>query len=398
MDFSLTPRQLQFRESVRHFAETEVAPDVMIWEQEEELSPEIIAALGRKGYLGSIFPEEYAGLGLGYVEYVTLVEELARVDPSVGLFVASHTSLCSNHVFKFGTEEQRRLYLPKLATGEWIGSWGFTEPGAGSDAAGMRTVARKEGDNWVLNGHKRFTTNAEYASINVVIAITDPARAQHGISAFLVESGNPGRRIGTRALTLGMRASKTHDVFYENCQVPGSHLIGQRGEGFVDCLKVLDGGRISIAALALGVAQGAYEAALHYAQQRQQFGKSIAEFQAIQHKLVDMAVAIESARLLTLRAAVLCDQRVRFSKEAAMAKLAAGDMAVKVADEAVQIHGGYGLLRGSLVEKFYRDAKLCTIGEGTSEIQKLVIARHILKAASPQPEGEAAANHNVLVP
>lgn len=337
MDFEFTPGQQLFREDVRQFALREIAPHVRAWDEAEELSPDIMRKLAERGYLGSIFPREYGGLGLGYVEYCLLVEELSRVDPSVGLLVASHTSLCTNHVYKFSNEEQRRRYLRPLASGEMIGCWSFTEPDAGSDAAGMKTVARLEGDTWVINGHKRFTTNAMHARLAVVIAVTDPDKPKHGISAFIVETNTPGFRLGDRVQTLGMKGVATSNVTYDGCRIPKPNLLGVRGEGFVDCLKVLDGGRISIAALGVGIAQGAFDVARAYATKRKQFGQMIADFQAIQHKLVDMHVGIEAARLLMLKAARACDEGRRFSKESAIAKLYTSEVAVKVADEAVQI-------------------------------------------------------------
>ncbi len=341
---------------------------------------DVIRKLGKLGYMGAIFPEELGGAGLGYIEYSIIIEELSRVDGSVGIIVAAHTSLCSNHIFKMGTDDQRRRYIPKLASGEWIGCWSLTEPEAGSDAAGTRTAAALDGDCWVLNGAKTFTTNAHYADVCVAMAVTDRASAQHGISAFVIDTGTPGFRPGKKENKLGLRASATGEVIFENCRIPGTQLLGKRGEGFVDSLKVLDGGRISIAALSIGMAQGAYDAALRYSKLRRQFSRPISEFQAIQYKLVDMATSIDAARLLNYRAASMLDEGQRVTKESAMAKLFASEAAVRVADEAVQIHGGYGFIKDYPVEKFYRDVKLCTIGEGTSEIQRLVIARQLLKS------------------
>ena len=316
---------------------------------------------------------------MGYIDYSIIIEELARVDPSVALIVAAHNSLCTNHIFLAGNEEQKRKYIPKLATGEWLGCWSLTEPEAGSDAGGTRSTAVLRGDEWVLNGGKTFTTNAHFAHVCVAMAVTDRAASQHGISAFILEAGTPGFRVGKKENKLGMRASATGEVLFHNCRLPREQLLGKPGEGFVDSLRILDGGRISIAALSIGLAQGAYEAALGYSKQRKQFGRPISEFQAIQHKLADMATSIEAARLLTYRAGALKDLGKRVTKESAMAKLFASEMAVRVADEALQIHGGYGFIKDYPVEKFYRDVKLCTIGEGTSEIQRLVIARQLLK-------------------
>ncbi|HZT31360.1 MAG TPA: acyl-CoA dehydrogenase family protein [Bryobacteraceae bacterium] len=380
MEFAYTPEQEQLRKEVREFAEAEIAPHVMEWDEEQIFPLEVIRKLGSLGYMGSIFPEEYGGAGLGYIEYSILVEELSRVDGSVGIIVAAHTSLCSNHIYKAGTDEQKRRYLPKLAAGEWIGCWSLTEPEAGSDAAGTRTKATLEDGCWVLNGAKTFTTNAHYADVCVAMAVTDRGAAQHGVSAFVIEKGAPGFRTGRKENKLGLRASATGEVIFENCRLAPTQLLGKRGEGFVDSLRVLDGGRISIAALGLGMAQGAYEAALHYAKQRRQFGRPISEFQAIQHKLVDMAMEIDAARLLNYRAAWMMDQGQRVTKESSMAKLFSSEAAVRIANEAVQIFGGYGFIKDYPVEKYYRDVKLCTIGEGTSEIQRLVIARQLLKS------------------
>jgi alkylation response protein AidB-like acyl-CoA dehydrogenase len=383
VDFSLTEEQEQLRRSVRDFAEGEIAPHVMEWDEASRFPAEIVPKMGEMGLLGVIYPEEYGGAGFGYAEYAIVIEELARVDGSVGLIVAAHNSLCTNHIFKFGTEEQRRKYVVPLAQGKKLGCWSLTEPEAGSDAGGTRTIAEKSSDAWVLNGAKTFTTNGHYADVCVAMAATDKAARHHGISAFIVEKGAPGFHPGKKENKLGMRASDTSEVVFSNCRVPKENLLGKEGEGFVNSLQILDGGRISIAALGLGMAQGAYEAALRYAKQRKQFGKSISEFQAIQFKLADMAMQIDAARLLTYRAAWLADQASsskdsRYTKEASMAKLYAGEVAVRVANEAVQILGGYGFIKDYPAEKFYRDVKLCTIGEGTSEIQRLVIARQLL--------------------
>ncbi len=382
MDFSFTEERQQLRRAVREFAEAEIAPHVMEWDEAAHFPAEILPQLAEMGLLGVIFPEAYGGAGLGYLEYATTIEELARVDGSVGLIVAAHTSLCTNHIYKFGSEEQRQKYVVPLAQGKKLGCWSLTEPEAGSDAGGTRTVAEKRADGWVLNGAKTFTTNGHSADVCVAMAVTDKSKDAHGISAFIIEKGAPGFRPGKKENKLGMRASDTSEVVFSDCRIPASQLLGRAGEGFINSLQVLDGGRISIAALALGMAQGAYEAAAKYAKQRKQFGKSISEFQAIQFKLADMATQIEAARLLVYQAAWLADRSegkdVRFTKESSMAKLYASEVAVRVANEAVQVFGGYGFIKDYPAEKYYRDVKLCTIGEGTSEIQRLVIARQIL--------------------
>jgi alkylation response protein AidB-like acyl-CoA dehydrogenase len=379
VDFTFTEEQKHLRKSVREFAEGEIAPHVMEWDEASHFPLELLPKLAEMGLLGVIFPEEYGGTGLGYVEYVIVIEELSRVDGSVGLFVAAHNSLCSNHIYKFGTEEQKRKYLIPLAQGKKLGAWSLTEPEAGSDAGGTRSTALRNGNNWVLNGSKTFTTNGHYADTCVAMAVTDKAKGSHGISAFILEKGMPGFRPGKKENKLGMRASDTSEVIFTDCKVPAENLLGPEGEGFTGSLKILDGGRISIAALGLGMAQGALDAAVCYAKQRKQFGKAISEFQAIQFKLADMATEVEAARLLVYQAAWLADQNnTRFTRESSMAKLFASEVAVRVANECVQIHGGYGFIKDYPAEKFYRDVKLCTIGEGTSEIQKLVIARQLL--------------------
>jgi alkylation response protein AidB-like acyl-CoA dehydrogenase len=385
VDLSLTDEQQHLRRTVREFAEGEIAPHVMEWDEASQFPKEIIPQLGQMGLLGVIFPEKYGGAGLGYLEYSIVIEELARVDGSVGLIVAAHNSLCSNHIYKFGTEAQKQKYLTPLVQGKKLGCWSLTEPGAGSDAGGTRTVAAKKDGGWVLNGSKTFTTNGHYADVCVGMAVTDATKKQHGISAFIIEMGTPGFRPGKKENKLGMRASDTSEVIFSDCRVPSENLLGAEGEGFINSLQILDGGRISIASLALGMAQGAYEAAVKYAKQRKQFGKTISEFQAIQFKLADMATEIEAARLLVWEAAYLADRSlrvggngVRFTRESSMAKLFAAEVAVRVANEAVQIFGGYGFVKDYPAEKFYRDVKLCTIGEGTSEIQRLVIARQLL--------------------
>jgi len=379
MDFGYTEEQLQLRKAVRQFTEAEIKPNVMEWDEAQHFPVEMFPQLGQLGVLGAVFPEELGGAGYSYGEYSIVMEELARVDPSIALSVAAHISLCTNHIYLAGSDEQRRRYIPKLASGEWIGCWSLTEPESGSDAGGTRTKAVRDGDCWVIDGSKTFTTNGHIADLCVVMAVTDRAASSHGISAFAVEKGTPGFRPGKKENKLGMRCSPTSEMIFTDCRVPDSQMIGRPGEGFVDSLRILDGGRISIAALAVGIAQGAYEAALHYSKQRKQFGRFISEFQAIQHKLADMATEIDAARLLTQRAAFLKDSGRSVNKESAMAKLFASEVAVRVANEAVQIHGGYGFIKDYPVEKFYRDVKLCTIGEGTSEIQRLVIARQLLK-------------------
>ncbi len=379
MDFTFTDEQQHLRKSVREFAEGEIAPHVMEWDEASHFPQEILPKLAEMGLLGVIFPEEYGGAGLGYVEYATVIEELSRVDGAVGLTVAAHNSLCTNHIYKFGNEEQKRKYLVPLAEGKKLGAWSLTEPEAGSDAGGTRTTAVRDGNSWVLNGSKTFTTNGHYADICVAMAVTDKSKDSHGISAFILEKGMPGFRPGKEENKLGMRASDTSEVIFSDCRVPAENLLGPEGEGFTSSLKILDGGRISIAALALGMAQGALEAATRYARHRKQFGKLISEFQAIQFKLADMSTEVEAARLLVYQAAWLADQKgSRFTRESSMAKLFASEVAVRVANECVQIHGGYGFIKDYPAEKYYRDVKLCTIGEGTSEIQRLVIARQLL--------------------
>jgi len=380
VEFEYTPEQIHLRKAVREFAEAEIAPHVMEWDEGQIFPLEVIRKLGRLGYMGAIFPEELGGAGLGYIEYAIVIEELSRVDGSIGIIVAAHTSLCSNHIYKMGSDEQRRCYIPKLASGEWIGCWSLTEPEAGSDAAGTRTTAHVEDGCWLLNGAKTFTTNAHYADVCVAMAVTDRAAAQHGISAFIIEKNTPGFHPGKKENKLGLRASATGEVVFDNCRLGPQQLLGAINDGFVDSLKILDGGRVSIAALSIGMAQGAYDAALRYSKLRKQFGRPISEFQAIQHKLVDMAVDLDAARLLNYRAAWMLDQGMRVTRESSMAKLFASEAAVRIANEAVQIHGGYGFIKDYPVEKFYRDVKLCTIGEGTSEIQRLVIARQLLKS------------------
>ena len=377
--FTLTEDQEQLREVIRKFAAKEIAPNVMRWDEASEFPAEVVQKLGEMGLLGIIFPAEYGGAGLGYVDYMMAIEELSAVDGSIGIIVAAHNSLCTNHIFLAGSEEQRRKYISKLASGEWLGAWGLTEPGSGSDASAARTTATHTGSGWLLNGSKTFITNGSHADVAVVIAVTDRSQGTHGLSAFVVEKGTPGFRPGRKENKLGLRASDTSELIFEDCLIPEENLLGQLGEGFIDAMRILDGGRISIAALSLGIARGALDASLKYVKERRQFGKAIAEFQGIQWKLADMATELDAARLLTQRAAVLKDAGQRVTRESSMAKLYASEVAVRICDEAVQLHGGYGFIKDYPAEKFYRDVKLCTIGEGTSEIQRMVIAREILK-------------------
>ena len=376
--FVLTDEQEQLRKEIRDFAAREIAPNVMRWDEASEFPLEVVKKLGEMGLMGAIFPVELGGSGLGYVDYALAVEELSAVDGSIGIIVASHNSLCTNHIFVAGNDEQRRKYIPLLASGKWLGAWGLTEPGSGSDAGSARTTAVRRGDHWVLNGNKTFITYGHYADISVIIAVTDKGQGTRGLSAFVVEKGTPGFRAGKKENKLGLRASDTSELIFEDCEIPGENLLGEEGQGFIDSMRILDGGRISIAALSLGIGRGAYDAARKYVKQRHQFGKAISEFQGIQWKLADMATGLDAARLLTLRAAVMKDAGQKTTLESSMAKLMASEVAVKVCDEAVQLHGGYGFIKDYPVEKFYRDVKLCTIGEGTSEIQRLIIAREIL--------------------
>ncbi len=357
----------------------------MEWDEAEHFPQEILPKLAKMGLMGVTFPGEYGGAGLGYVEFATILEELARVDGSVALIVSAHNTLCAGHIYLAGTEEQKRKYLVPLARGDKLGCWSLTEPGSGSDASAARAAARLENDSWVLDGVKSFVTNGHYADVCVVMAVTDKAKGKHGISAFIVEKGTRGFRAGKKESKLGLRASDTAELVFENCKVAKANCLGKPGEGFVDCLKLLDRGRIGIAALAVGMGQGAFEAALRYAQERKQFGKPIGSFQAIQWKLADMGTELEAARLMTLRAAALADRKCRVTREAAMAKLFAAEAAARVTSEAVQIHGGYGFIKDYPVEKYYRDVKLCAIGEGTSEIQRMVIARELLGPSVRDP-------------
>jgi alkylation response protein AidB-like acyl-CoA dehydrogenase len=380
MTFGLTEEQEALRKEIRAFAAKEILPHVMEWDEKSEFPAAVVKKMGAMGLMGVIFPEELGGAGLGYVDYVLAIEELSRVDGSLGIIVASHNSLCTNHIMLAGNNEQRRRWIPRLASGEWLGAWGLTEPGSGSDAGGMRTTAVRRGDDWVLNGSKTFITNGSYANCALVLALTDREKATHGgISGFLVERGTPGFRSGKKENKLGLRASDTAELIFEDCVVPAENLVGVEGGGFKDAMRVLDGGRISIAALSLGIARGALDAALKYATERRQFGKAISEFQAIQFKLATMATELDAAWLLTMRAAQMKDKGLNVTLESSMAKLYASEVACRICDEGVQIHGGYGFIKDYPAEKFYRDVKLCTIGEGTSEIQRIVIARELLK-------------------
>ena len=377
--FLLTEEQEQLRREIRAFTAREVTPNVMKWDEASEFPLATVKKLGQMGLLGIIFPPEYGGAGLGYVDYVLAIEELSAADGSLGITVAAHNSLGANHIFLAGNEDQRRKYIPLLASGEWLAAWGLTEPGSGSDASNARTTAVKKGDRYILNGNKTFITNGHYADVAVVIAVTDKSKGTHGLSAFVVEKGTKGFRPGKKENKLGLRAGDTSELIFEDCEIPAENLLGNQGEGFVDAMRVLDGGRISIAALSLGIARGALDTALKYEMERRQFGKAIAEFQGIQWKLADMATELDAARLLTQRAAVLKDSGRKVTRESSMAKLFASETAVRICDQAVQLFGGYGFIKDYPAEKFYRDVKLCTIGEGTSEIQRLVIAREVLK-------------------
>jgi alkylation response protein AidB-like acyl-CoA dehydrogenase len=371
--------QRMIADMVRDFSELEIRPNIMTWDEAQEIPLQLFQKLGELGLMGVLVPQSYGGSGFGYHEYVTAIVELSKVDPSVGLSMAAHNSLCTGHILQFGSEEQKQKYLPKLATCEWIGAWGLTEPNTGSDAGNMKTTAKREGDHYIINGAKNFITNGKTGHVAVVIARTGEKGDSHGMTAFIVEKGTPGFTPGRKENKLGMRGPKTAELIFEDCKVPVENVIGEVGSGFIQSLKVLDGGRISIAALSLGIAQGAYEAALAYAKERHQFNQPIAQFQAISFKLADMATEIEAARLLIKNAAELKNKGQKMTKESAMAKYYASEVATRCANEAVQIFGGYGFIKDYPVEKFYRDVKLCTIGEGTSEIQKLVISRDILK-------------------
>jgi alkylation response protein AidB-like acyl-CoA dehydrogenase len=366
------------RKTLKEFCEAEIRPHVMRWDEAQEFPRDLFRKLGELGFLGILFPEEYGGAGLSYMDYQAIIEEIACVDGSVALSLAAHNSLGSNHIFQFGSEAQRRRYMPKLASGQWLAAWGLTEAEAGSDSGGTKTTAVRDAKGWVVNGSKNFITNASVGGLAVLMAVTDRAKGHRGISAFVVELDNPGIRVGKKENKLGMRASDTCTLVMEDCRVPAEALVGEEGEGFIQSMQILDGGRISIAALAVGIARGAYEAALAYSRERRQFGRPICEFEAIQFYLAEMATEIDAARLLTERAAAAKDAGRSVTKLSAQAKLYASEIAVRATDRAIQIHGGYGFTKDFPVEKFYRDVKLCTIGEGTSEIQKLVIARQLL--------------------
>jgi alkylation response protein AidB-like acyl-CoA dehydrogenase len=380
MNFEPNEITLQVAHTARDFARQHIKPHVMEWDETQEFPVQLFKQLGQLGMMGVLVPEQYGGAGLSYFEYKTIIEEIAKVDGSIGLSVAAHNSLCTGHILLFANETQKQYYLPKLATGEWLGAWGLTEPNTGSDAGNMKCTAVKDGDNWIINGTKNWITHGRSGDVAVVICRTGEPREKNNATAFVVERGTPGFSGGKKENKLGMRASETAEMIFENCVIPDSNRLGEVGEGFKQAMKVLDGGRISIASLSLGIAKGAYEAALQYAQERHQFDKPIASFQGISFKLADMATEIQAAELLTLKACDLKNRHEPVTQVAAMAKYYASEVAVKVSNEAVQVFGGYGYTKDFPVEKFYRDSKLCTIGEGTSEIQKLVISRGVLKA------------------
>jgi alkylation response protein AidB-like acyl-CoA dehydrogenase len=380
MEFSTNENVQLIRQTVRDFVNKHIRPDFMNWDEAQEFPVHVFKALGELGLMGVLVPQEYGGSGLGYFEYAAAIEELAKVCGSIGLSMAAHNSLCTGHILQFGNEEQKQRWLPKLATGEWIGAWGLTEANTGSDALRMQCVAKKDGDEWILNGTKNWITHGITGDVAVVLARTGDLLDSHGISAFVVERGTPGFKGGKKENKLGMRASETAELIFEDCRIPDNNRLGNVGDGFIQAMKILDGGRISIAALSLGIAKGAFEASVKYSKERQQFGQPIANFQAIGFKLADMATRIEAAELLTLQAADLKNQGKSINKESAMAKYYASEVSVFCSNEAVQIFGGYGYTKDFPVEKFYRDCKLCTIGEGTSEIQKLVISRSVLKS------------------
>ncbi|MBA9078882.1 acyl-CoA dehydrogenase [Rufibacter quisquiliarum] len=379
MQLTLTENQQMIADMIRDFGAKSIKPDMMKWDESQEFPIHVFKELGNLGLMGVLVPQEYGGSGFGYLEYVTAIAELSKIDGSIGLSMAAHNSLCTGHILQFGNEEQKKKWLPKLASAEWIGAWGLTEPNTGSDAGNMRTVAVRDGDHWTLNGAKNFITHGKSSNIAVVIARTGEVGDSHGMTAFVIEKPTEGFSAGRKEDKLGMRASETTELIFEDCRVPHENILGEVGEGFIQSMKVLDGGRISIAALSLGIAQGAYEAALAYSKERHQFNKPISQFQGIAFKLADMATEIEAAALLTYRAAAMKDRGENVNKESAMAKLYASEVSVRAANEAVQIFGGYGYTKDYPAEKYYRDAKLCTIGEGTSEIQKLVISRAVLK-------------------
>jgi alkylation response protein AidB-like acyl-CoA dehydrogenase len=367
------------RQSARDFAETHIRPNVMEWDESQEFPKQLMHDLGKQGFLGVLVPEQYGGAGLGYHEYIAVIEEITKVDPSIGLSVAAHNSLCTNHILQFGSEEQKQKYLPKLATGEWIGAWGLTEPNTGSDAGRMKCVAERDGDHYIINGNKSWITHGISGQVAVVIVRTGELLDSHGMSAFIIERDFEGFKGGKKENKLGMRASETAELIFDNCRVHKDQMLGSEGEGFIQAMKILDGGRISIAALSLGIAKGAYEASVKYSKEREQFGKPISKFQGISFKLADMHTKIQASELLTQKAADLKNNNMEVTTTSAMAKYYASEACVEIATDAIQIHGGYGYTKDFPVEKFFRDSKLCTIGEGTSEIQKLVISRNVLK-------------------
>jgi alkylation response protein AidB-like acyl-CoA dehydrogenase len=377
--FDETENQLMIAEMIKNFGAREIKPFMMDWDETQHFPVELFKKMGELGLMGVLVPEEYGGSGFGYLEYITAVSEISKIDGSIGLSVAAHNSLCTNHILQFGDEEQKQKYLPLLARGEWIGAWGLTEPNTGSDAGNMRTVAVRDGDYYVINGAKNFITHGKSGNVAVVIVRTGDVGDSHGMTAFIVEKGTPGFTSGKKENKLGMRASETAELIFTDCRLHRSQMLGGEGEGFIQSMKILDGGRISIAALSLGIAMGAFEAALKYSKERHQFNQPISKFQGIAFKLADMATKIEAARLLTFRAGDLKNRGQDVNRESAMAKLYASEIAVEAANEGVQIFGGYGYTKDFPAEKYYRDAKLCTIGEGTSEIQKLVISRALLK-------------------
>jgi alkylation response protein AidB-like acyl-CoA dehydrogenase len=379
MNFDYSETQTMIAQSIRDFAEKNIRPYIMEWDEAQTFPIPLFKKLGEMGFMGVLVPEELGGSGLGYHEYITIIEEISKVDPSIGLSVAAHNSLCTNHILAFGNEEQKKKWIPKLATGEHIGAWGLTEHNTGSDAGGMNTTAVKDGDHWVVNGAKNFITHGISGDIAVVIVRTGNKGDSKGMTAFVFEKGMPGFTSGRKENKLGMRASETAELIFDNCRIPDANRLGEVGSGFVQSMKVLDGGRISIGALSLGIAKGAYEAALKYSKERHQFGKPISSFQAIAFKLADMATEIEASELLLHKAAFLKNKDRNMTTLGAMSKMYSSEVCVRVSNEAVQIHGGYGYTKDYPVEKFYRDSKLCTIGEGTTEIQKLVISRNILK-------------------
>ncbi|MDZ4839064.1 MAG: acyl-CoA dehydrogenase family protein [Bacteroidota bacterium] len=379
MDYLQNDNQRMIADALKTFVEKEIRPNIMDWDESQHFPRDLFYKLGEQGYMGVLVPEQYGGSGLGYFEYITVIDEISKVDPSIGLSVAAHNSLCTGHILEFGNEEQKMRWLPKLATGQWLGAWGLTEPNTGSDAGNMMTVAEKDGDDWIINGAKCWITHGTSAEVAVVIVRTGERGDSHGMTAFVVERGTPGFEGGRKENKLGMRCSETTEMLFDNCRIPDTQRLGEVGDGFVQSMKVLDGGRISIGALSLGIAKGAYEASLKYAQERHQFNQPISSFQAISFKLADMATEIEASELLLYQAADRKNKKQKMTKESAMAKYYASEVCVKVATDAIQIFGGYGYTKDFPVEKFYRDSKLCTIGEGTSEIQKLVIAREILK-------------------